>query len=151
MKPELPRDVVAVRRSIWSRAVKYRVGAGLHRVTALRTWCGCLLLILPFATAALDAPVCSRLDFARRIGPLQELTAHAPEPTFGEARDPDWVELLRWRVDTPDSPPPLVPAGLAGLSWAFENPSDGWRVVLPIPPNQVPRLVLPADPCDSPS
>lgn len=57
-----------------------------------------------------------------------------------------WTLVARWRLDEPAPFPPPVPIGAAGLAWAVDNPSDFWRVIMPIPPEQTPQLTLAAEP-----
>jgi hypothetical protein len=86
-----------------------------------------------------------RFDFTIRVAPrLDDFTAVAESSRA--IPQLNWVEVARSRVDRPEPAPPVVPLGLEGVVWAFRHPADGWRVVTPIPPDQVPQLVLPAQP-----
>jgi len=86
-----------------------------------------------------------RFDFTIHVSPLPQDASWVADRSMPRP-DLNWVEVVRSRVDRPEPPPPLVPAGLDGVVWAFAHPADSWRLILPIPPEQAPELVLPADP-----
>ena len=86
-----------------------------------------------------------RFDFTIRVAPRLDDFTDIAEASRAMPHL-NWVEVARSRVDRPEPPPPVVPLGLAGVVWAFRHPAQGWRVVVPIPPDQIPQLVLPAEP-----
>lgn len=109
-----------------------------------RCACATLLCLMSISANALAAP---RLDFTIRVSPALDDITNVRQ-SGGAIPQMNWVEVVRSRIDRPEPPPPVVPAGLAGLVWGVRHPAEGWRVVLPIPPDQVPKLVLPADPAN---
>jgi hypothetical protein len=86
-----------------------------------------------------------RFDFTIRVDPQLEDVVELTDASE-TVPEMNWVEVVRLRMDRPEPPPPIVPPGLQGVVWALENPAESWRMIFPIPPDQAPHLVLPADP-----
>ncbi|MBB6092598.1 hypothetical protein HNQ60_001476 [Povalibacter uvarum] len=68
-------------------------------------------------------------------------------------RDPDTieeVEVARERAKDLPSATPNIPAGIIAPFWALANPTQAWRIFLPLPPDQARGLdAMKADATDS--
>ena len=61
-------------------------------------------------------------------------------------RDPDTieeVEVERERAKELPSTTPDIPPGILAPFWALLNPTQAWRILLPLPPDQARRISAP--------
>lgn len=99
--------------------------------------CCCAVAAHADDASSLDI-VPAKFDYTLHVAPSKE----GPQMVDTQSQMLDWVQVERARVDAALPSRPMVPPGLQGVFWALTHVSTAWRLVLPVPPEQMPEFTL---------